>query len=360
MSVIGVREFFGNRASAEKIAVVGGGIVGVTAAVAVKESFPRCEVTIFSENFTPDTTGDGSAGLWGPFLCGIESQDNIVRWGGGTHRWLESLWKLGLTPETGVQLLPVTRVSSIPGFYQTVEWFHLVYGYRRLGDVEIARLNEEHGANYCEGLEFLTYTSEPKKLLPWLMNKFHSLGGTMKTRKINKLGKLAEEGYGIVINCSGLGARELVGDSMVKPIRGQVTRVNAPWSYRVILCDDDDGNYIIPNVDSVILGGTHQEDDYDTTVRPLESKFIRQGCAKIVPAHETSETIKEWVGLRPGRTTIRLEPETLHTANGEAFTVIHNYGHGGSGVTFAWGCAQDVAEILKGILDKGPTYRSRL
>lgn len=63
------------------------------------------------------------------------------------------------------------------------------------------------------------------KLLPWLMNKFRSLGGTTRTRKINNLSELAEEGYGIVINCSGLGARELVGDLMVKPIRGQVTRV---------------------------------------------------------------------------------------------------------------------------------------
>ncbi|XP_011300670.1 D-aspartate oxidase [Fopius arisanus] len=343
-----------------KIAIVGAGIIGVTAAVAVKETFSWCDVVIFSEAFSPDTTGDGSAGLWGPFLCGVEAQDNIVRWGGGTHRWLEGLWKLGLTPETGVQLLPVTRVSSIPGFYETTEWLHLVHGHRRLGETEIAQLNEEHGAKYCDGLEFLTYTSEPTKLLPWLMNKFRSLGGTMRTRKINKLSELAEEGYGIVINCSGLGARELVGDMTVKPIRGQVTRVHAPWSFRVILCDDDDGNYIIPNIDSVILGGTHQENDYDRSVRPLESKFIRQGCARIIPALEASDTIMEWVGLRPVRSTIRLESEICQKGNGEKFTVIHNYGHGGSGVTFSWGCALDVVEILKKILENGPRHQSRL
>jgi hypothetical protein len=32
-----------------------------------------------------------------------------------------------------------------------------------------------------------------------------------------------------VVNCSGIGARALVGDPLVRPIRGQVIRVRAPW-----------------------------------------------------------------------------------------------------------------------------------
>lgn len=48
------------------------------------------------------------------------------------------------------------------------------------------------------------------------------------------------------MNCTGLGARELVHDSDVKPVRGQVMRVKAPWMYQVTLDDSDDGNYIIP------------------------------------------------------------------------------------------------------------------
>ena len=53
-----------------------------------------------------------------------------------------------------------------------------------------------------------------------------------------------------------------------------------------------------------------------------------------------AEIIEDIVGLRPGRTEVRLEKELI-----SGKTVIHNYGHGGSGVTLSWGCAEEVVEI---------------
>ncbi len=32
--------------------------------------------------------------------------------------------------------------------------------------------------------------------------------------------------------------------------------------------------------------------------------------------------------------------------------VIHNYGHGGSGITLSWGCANEVIEMAKSIVSK--------
>ena len=48
------------------------------------------------------------------------------------------------------------------------------------------------------------------------------------------------------------------------------------------------------------------------------------------------------VGLRPARRTVRLE-----AVPGETGTVVHCYGHGGSGVTLAWGCADDVLALVR-------------
>ena len=41
-----------------------------------------------------------------------------------------------------------------------------------------------------------------------------------------------------------------------------------------------------------------------------------------------------------GRTEVRLDKEIISDK-----IVIHNYGHGGSGVTLSWGCAEEVVEI---------------
>lgn len=57
------------------------------------------------------------------------------------------------------------------------------------------------------------------------MERFIALGGKMKKRNVKTLHELAEEGYDLIINCSGLGARELVADKTMTPIRGQVYRV---------------------------------------------------------------------------------------------------------------------------------------
>lgn len=52
------------------IAVIGAGVIGVSSAIAIQEAFPKSRVTIFADVFTPETIGDGSAGLWGPFILG--------------------------------------------------------------------------------------------------------------------------------------------------------------------------------------------------------------------------------------------------------------------------------------------------
>ena len=38
--------------------------------------------------------------------------------------------------------------------------------------------------------------------------------------------------------------------------------------------------------------------------------------------------VNDWVGLRPGRHSVRLEKENI-----DGISVVHNYGHGGSGIT---------------------------
>lgn len=56
----------------------------------------------------------------------------------------------------------------------------------------------------------------------------------------------------------------------MNPSRGQVTRIKAPSLKHVTLYDIDESYYIIPNIHSVVLGGTNQPSynrDLDNTDR---------------------------------------------------------------------------------------------
>ena len=63
----------------KQIAVIGAGVNGLSAAVQLLEYFyDTARVTLISEDISPNTTGDGSAGLWGPYYCGKTPDHKIV------------------------------------------------------------------------------------------------------------------------------------------------------------------------------------------------------------------------------------------------------------------------------------------
>ena len=62
--------------------------------------------------------------------------------------------------------------------------------------------------------------------------------------------------------------------------------------------------------------------------------------------------IRDWVGLRPGRPSVRLEAELIKCkeARRGLLPVVHNYGHGGAGLTLAWGCAGHAVSLVAELL----------
>lgn len=66
------------RMGIRKIAVVGAGVIGLSTALQVQRSIDKVSVTVFADNFSPDTTGDVSAGLWMPYLLQDTPQDLVT------------------------------------------------------------------------------------------------------------------------------------------------------------------------------------------------------------------------------------------------------------------------------------------
>jgi D-amino-acid oxidase len=94
--------------------------------------------------------------------------------------------------------------------------------------------------------------------------------------------------------------------------------------------------YVLPRPDVTVLGGTAEEGDGDLTPRAETTRSILARTLKLAPELRDATYLGAAVGLRPARSEVRLEREGR---------VIHDYGHGGSGFTLSWGCAEEVARI---------------
>lgn len=104
--------------------------------------------------------------------------------------------------------------------------------------------------------------------------------------------------------------------------------------------------YVIPRDRDVILGGTAERGEWDLTPDPETTEEIRRKAERLDPRVSGARVLEVKVGLRPGRTEVRVGREELPAADGRPVgTVIHNYGHGGAGYTLSWGCAEDVVAL---------------
>ncbi|GFN95186.1 D-aspartate oxidase, partial [Plakobranchus ocellatus] len=74
-----------------RVVVLGAGISGLSSAVCVQQACPQAQVELVSEHFSPDTTSDGSAGFWEPYLLGGENADLTMRVCETTYRYMFDL-----------------------------------------------------------------------------------------------------------------------------------------------------------------------------------------------------------------------------------------------------------------------------
>lgn len=181
--------------------------------------------------------------------------------------------------------------------------------------------------------------------------RFEQRGGKVIRKSITKLTDFSGKEFDAVFNCSGLGAQKLCNDVKVVPIRGQIIKVRAPWVKTAFYADYD--TYILPGFGGVVtLGGIRQYESYNLQIDKYDSISIRERCESLLPSLANAEVVRESVGLRPYRSSVRVESESLTDSNGRPLKIIHNYGHGGYGVTTAPGTAAYAVHLLREMLSQ--------
>lgn len=311
------------------VVVVGAGFSGLTTAVVLQRS--GRQVHVITADDPAGTTSMVAAAVWFPTEVG--PRHRVVAWG---RRALVEFERIAENhPGSGVVLREtISLYRDDPG---RPWWTDAV------GQVEPAAA-EDLPPGYRHGLRYVAPLAESPTYLPWLVDQLTAAGGTLERRRLASL----EEVTGlapVVVNCTGLGARELVGDDSVEPIRGQVVRTTNPGITVSVRDHLHPGGYayVHPRSNDCVLGGTLERGSGSTRPDPSAGESILARCRELVPALADAQVLEQVVGLRPGRPTVRLELEPSPPAGA---TVVHNYGHGGAGMTLSWGCAAEVAALV--------------
>jgi len=315
-----------------RVVVVGAGMSGLCCARLLAHA--GHEVAVVSADPLHRTTSHLAAAVWFPTAVG--PPDAVARWGASTYEVLAAEAAAGVPGVVMRETLVLYRDAPDPQA-PLPAWVEAV------GDVRAARA-DELPPGYPRGLRFVVPLVEMPLYLPHLHHTVVAAGAREVPRLLASLEDVLDLAPDVVVNAAGMAAGALVGDESVFPVRGQIVRVPNPGLQMSVRDEEHPGGraYVHPRSEDCILGGTLDVGSWHTEPDPAETTAILERCADIVPALAGSPVLESVVGLRPGRPEVRLEldHELLR------IPVIHDYGHGGSGITIGWGCAEEVAALV--------------
>ena len=309
----------------KKVVVVGSGIVGLTTALQLQEK--GFQVQIVSKVPFHKTLSHKVGAIWFPFE--VRPIEKANKWAAYSYqKYLEEV-----SPQNGVSIIPFMVVYNSES--DTSWTLHLP-------DDQVRKAHDYELPNGVESA-FLAQVplAEPPLYLSYLFQKFLAADGEFTLKEVKSLQEMASLGSKVV-NCTGMGAKDLCQDIHLKPMRGQILRskklevtscVNSTVSGKL--------SYIINRSTDSIIGGTDYINDYNEQIDDADTQIILERLKTSGLSQKQPEVIEILVGLRPLRSEVRFEYDAIYP------NIFHNYGHGGAGFTVAWGCAMELADRFK-------------
>jgi len=251
------------------VAVLGAGVMGLTTARLAQEAgFP---VTVYAEALPPETTSNIAGGQWlatGHYDRGAVTEAWRAQFRSATD-YAYRRFQLLVGDDYGVRWVtqyfetsPTPPGAAVPsrGYATQPNW-------RRLQ-------RQEHPFPF-DVRQHQLMMIEPGRFLRRLMQDVQIAGGKFVVRRLASPTEVAALPETLVFNCTGLGARELFGDKDLYPIRGQlVILLPQPEIDYALGFQSHGGGYMFPRSDGIVLGGTHDENEWSTTPDPAVTDRI--------------------------------------------------------------------------------------
>jgi D-amino-acid oxidase len=325
-----------------EVLVIGAGVIGLTTAICLAEA--GLKVRVAAADPPGRTTSVAAGAIWGPHLVGQD--DRIERWADVTRERLAALSH----PDVGAGELrgivhtaagtTATRANPDNRSETPAEFTATTRDLTRCPADQVP-------AGYAAAWRLTGMIIAMPGYLDYLTGRLGRAGGTCtfgeRIGRLSEASRLAPAAR-VIVNCTGCGAHDLVPDPAVTPVRGQVVVTANPGITEFFVgtgTDPGDLTYLLPHGDVIVLGGTEQPGNWSLEPDAGTAERIVARCASIEPALGQAPVLEHRVGLRPARPFVRLEAEP-----DGARTVVHNYGHGGAGVTLSWGCAEDATDLV--------------
>lgn len=314
-------------ATALAVTVVGAGVNGLCTAAELTRRGHR--VTVVAEELHEATVSMVAGAVWFPFQVGPDDQARVRAWALHTRQWMTEL--AAAEPGAGVDLLTAYEITA------GEEWPWWAEG------LEVTRVPAPvTGAP--PAWRFAAPRAQPALLLRYFAAQLEEAVVRRRVASREELVALTR-GCDAVVNCTGLGARELVRDAALQGIFGQVVIAGCGGAaLDVSITDDRDPAelfYVIPRRDELVLGGIARPvaGAAAPAAEPAITERILAHAARLGIA--IGEVTAVRVGLRPYRAMVRLERDAQEPR------LLHNYGHGGSGFTLCRGTAVAVADLVE-------------
>jgi D-amino-acid oxidase len=238
------------------VAVLGSGVVGLSTARLVQEAgFP---VTIYAAALPPDTTSNIAGGQFHPF--GLFRDDAVTpEWRAQFARALEYSWRrfqIMVGDDYGIRWLPTYVETDSPDA-------KVIATFPPLNRMLTA---SEHPFPWASTLRYDTMYVETGRYLRQMIRDVQVAGGKFEVRKFATPADIATLPESLVFNCTGLGSRDLFGDQELRPARGQLAILEPQPEVQYAVTGGP--GYMFPRPDGIILGGTFELDQWDTTPEP--------------------------------------------------------------------------------------------
>jgi D-amino-acid oxidase len=316
--------------------VIGAGVSGLSTALVLLEA--GLSVTVYAADPPQRTTSAAAGALWGAHLVGAD--ERVGHWAAATLRRFRDLCA---EPQSGVREIRGLVASAGQAEPEPPFFARDAGGVVRCDPADLPE-------GYASGWRYIAPVVAMPAYLDYLLGLLLSNGGQLQLgQPLRSIADAQERSAApVIVNCAGIGARELIPDPELHPVRGQVVVAVNPGLTEFFVgegADPDEVTYIFPHGATVVLGGTQEPGAVSLRPDLATAERILASCAAVEPRLAGAPVLEHRVGLRPVRPQVRLESAAL--AGGRR--LVHNYGHGGAGVTLSWGCARAVLAEATGL-----------